>query len=238
MAEQTWFAQTLSEHGLSASEVQLDQFRQYYEQLADWNERVNLTAITDREQVYAKHFFDSLTIALFLPLQEMEVAADIGSGAGFPGLPLKIMFPHLRLVIVDSLQKRIHFLEHVVSSLGLKDVVCMHGRAEDLARRPDLRDRFDLVTARAVARLPVLNELCLPFVRPGGRFVAMKGPQGQEELAEAQNSMQLLKARVASVHSIRLPLEDADRTLIVMEKTGSTPDKYPRKAGVPAKQPL
>jgi len=233
-----WFAEKLADQGLAVGEEQLDLFERYYELLTDWNERMNLTAITGKDEVYAKHFFDSLTVAMAVPVGQMKTAADIGTGAGFPGLPLKILFPRLKLLLVDSLRKRIQFLEHAAAELGLKDVVCLHGRAEDLARRPDLRDRFDLVTARAVARLNVLGELCLPFVRPGGSFVAMKGPQGREELAEAERGIRLLRARVAVVRTVRLPLEDAERTLIVLEKTGSTPDAYPRRAGIPARNPL
>jgi 16S rRNA (guanine527-N7)-methyltransferase len=203
-----------------------------------WNEKMNLTGITEREQVYLKHFYDSLSIAFFLPMDEIHAVADIGSGAGFPGIPLKIVFPHLRLMIVDSLQKRIHFLQHLVSELGCSDVHCLHGRAEEVARRPEHRDRYDLVTARAVARLTVLNELCLPFVRVGGTFVAMKGSSGKGELVEARFSFQQLKGNVNRIERFTLPMEESGRKLFFIRKVAPTPGEYPRKAGLPAKEPL
>lgn len=232
------FVRLLKERGLQLSDRQWEQFQRYYLELVEWNEKMNLTGITEREQVYIKHFYDSLSLSFFVPLQEKETLADIGSGAGFPSIPLKIMFPHLQVTIIDSLQKRISFLTHLVQSLGLEGVQCVHGRAEDLGRDPQYRDQFDLVTARAVARLNVLNEFCLPFVRKGGKFVAMKGSDPGEELQEAVASMKLLKAKRLAVHSMELPVEQSARHLIILSKTEATPGKYPRKAGVPLKNPL
>ena len=158
------FTQLLQEHGVVLSELQLEQFDAYYRELVDWNERMNLTGITEREQVYVKHFYDSLSLAFHLDLSKTDSVADIGSGAGFPSIPLKIVYPHLRVTIVDSLNKRITILRHVVETLNLNQVLCVHGRAEEVSRMAEHRDQYDLVTARAVARMSVLSEFCLPFV--------------------------------------------------------------------------
>jgi len=232
------FAGWLNDAHLTLTEGQWQQFEQYYQLLTEWNERMNLTAITEREQVYTKHFYDSISLSFFFPMNETGCVADIGSGAGFPSLPLKIMFPQLRVTIIDSLNKRVQFLQHVVESLGLPDVACVHGRAEEIGRSKEHRDRYDVVTARAVARLNVLNEFCLPFVRPGGHFIAMKGSQGKEELAEAGKSFQELRGALVSTHEMQLPEEEGQRLLIVVKKTGATPGKYPRKPGTPLKQPI
>lgn len=233
-----WLTKQLMEKGITLSSRQIEQFETYYEMLVDWNERMNLTGITEKFAVYEKHFYDSVSLAFFLNVKEIRSIADIGSGAGFPSIPLKICFPHLKIVIVDSLNKRITFLKALVEGLGLSDVDCVHGRAEDIARLPQYRDGFDLSTARAVARLNVLNEFCLPFVRPGGRFVAMKGSQSQEEMKEASFSLRELKGKQISEHGLILPNEGSERHIVVIEKTGATPRQYPRKAGTPLKQPL
>lgn len=235
---QILFADRLKELGLPVTERQLEQFELYYRELVEWNEKMNLTAITDREQVYVKHFYDSLTLASIYRIEGAIKMADIGSGAGFPGIPLKIMFPEVQLTIVDSLNKRIGFLQHVAEELKLEHVELVHARAEDAGRDPVHRDRYDLVTARAVARLSVLNELCLPYVRAGGTFVAMKGAQAADEAGEATYSLKELQGELLSDHVLKLPMEDADRHLLVIRKRAATPKKYPRKAGVPAKQPL
>ncbi|MDF2935429.1 MAG: rRNA methyltransferase [Paenibacillaceae bacterium] len=235
---QEQFISRVSEQGLHLSNSQLEQFEHYYKELVDWNERMNLTAITEREQVYLKHFYDSLTLAFHVDLGQVETLADIGAGAGFPSIPLKIAFPHLKLTIVDSLNKRIHFLNHLAEKLQLQEVKAIHARAEEAGRSKELRDRFDLVTARAVARLSVLNELCLPFVRPNGMFAAMKSAQTSEELQEATRSIALLKSKLEKVHTFTLPIEDAERNIVVLRKTDLTPAKYPRKPGTPGKEPL
>ncbi len=232
------YVELLGKQGIHLNHRQLEQFDHYYRLLVEWNERMNLTGITEREQVYVKHFYDSLTLAMHVPVGGIHTIADIGSGAGFPGLPIKIAFPHLKLTIVDSLSKRIGFLQHVAAELGLGEVACIHGRAEDAGRKQLLRDRFDLVTARAVAKLNVLNELCLPFVRSGGLFVAMKGTNPEEEAQAADRSLTELRGSIKAIHSLVLPVEKSERHLIVVEKLGVTPSKYPRKAGEPAKQPL
>ncbi|MGG6312958.1 16S rRNA (guanine(527)-N(7))-methyltransferase RsmG [Paenibacillus macerans] len=235
---QAEFHTLLQGHGIEVTEEQFAQFERYYEELVSWNEKMNLTGITDREQVYIKHFYDSISLAFHIPMVEVASMADIGSGAGFPGIPLKICYPHLKLTIIDSLNKRIHFLQHVVDELGLQNVRLLHGRAEDLGRQEGLRDSFDLVTARAVARLAVLNEFCLPFAKTGGRFVAMKGSNPQDEVKEASRSLSELKGKWVSTPEFSLPMENSERHLVIINKTGTTPKKYPRKAGTPVKAPL
>ncbi|MEK8128945.1 16S rRNA (guanine(527)-N(7))-methyltransferase RsmG [Paenibacillus filicis] len=235
---QKLFVELLQAKGIVLSEQQLGQYETYYRVLVDWNERMNLTGITDREQVYVKHFYDSLSLSFFHSVSTIGKLADIGSGAGFPSIPLKIAFPHLHITIVDSLNKRIQFLQHVVQELGLEHVQCVHGRAEDVARLSEHRDRYDLVTARAVARLTVLNEFCLPFVKPDGYFIAMKGQDVQAELEEASFSLKELQGRWVETHQFQLPVEESTRHMIRIRKTAATPRKYPRKAGTPLKTPL
>lgn len=235
---QKHFTELLGAQGIKLSEQQLGQFEDYYRELVDWNERMNLTGITERDQVYMKHFYDSLSVSFFIPMKDVGTVADIGSGAGFPSIPLRIAFPHLRVTIIDSLNKRIQFLNHLVSVLGLSEVQCVHSRAEDAARQKEHRDHYDLVTARAVARLAVLNEFCLPFTAVGGRFVAMKGSEVEEETKEAVFSLNELKGKLIHTHRFKLPIEESTRHLIVIDKIAPTPGKYPRKPGVPLKSPL
>lgn len=234
---QDQFAQRLQKHGIQLSH-QIEQFESYYQELVSWNEKMNLTGITERDQVYTKHFYDSLSVAFFMDMNRVQSLADIGSGAGFPGIPLKIVFPHLKLTIVDSLSKRISFLQHVCNELKLEGVELIHGRAEDVARLPRHRDQYDVVTARAVARMALLNEFCLPFVRKDGMFTAMKGSDPTEELTEAKLSLKELRAELVKVEPFKLPVEDSDRHIVMIRKVGGTPAKYPRKAGIPAKNPL
>lgn len=232
------FTALVQAQGIALSPKQLEQFELYFTELVSWNEKMNLTGITDREQVYMKHFYDSLSLAFFMNMGEVNTLADIGSGAGFPGIPLKICFPHLKLTIVDSLSKRISFLQHVCDTLQLKNVQLIHGRAEDVARQFIHRDAYDLVTARAVARLALLNEFCLPFTRKDGFFAAMKGNDPSEELTEAKRSFKELRAELLKVESFTLPIEESARHIVIIRKSGATPAKYPRKAGMPAKAPL
>ncbi|EHB66126.1 MULTISPECIES: 16S rRNA (guanine(527)-N(7))-methyltransferase RsmG [Paenibacillus] len=232
------FVERLQQQGIAIDDRQLHQFEQYYELLVEWNEKMNLTGITERDQVYTKHFYDSLTLAFYVKMPDIGNMADIGSGAGFPGIPLKIAFPHLNLTIVDSLNKRITFLKHVVETLGLEQVELIHGRAEEVARKQGYRDGFDLVTARAVARMAVLNEFCLPFTKVGGRFAAMKGSDPSEEIQEAARSLKELRGSLNQVYSFSLPIEESDRHIVIIDKKGATPAKYPRKAGTAAKSPL
>lgn len=237
---QKLFADRLAASGIPLTdlETQLEQLETYYRLLVEWNEKMNLTGITERSAVYEKHFYDSLTLAEAVDLRSAVSLADIGSGAGFPSLPVKIVFPHMRITIVDALAKRIRFLEAVVSALDLKDVICLHGRAEEVGRKPEHRDRYDVVTARAVARLAALNELCLPFAKTGGCFVAMKGSEIAEELEESRYSTKQLNGALRDTIHLTLPDEGSARHLVVIAKQGPTPKAYPRKAGVPLKQPL
>lgn len=233
-----WFTSRMGENGITLSPAQLEQFGTYFRLLVEWNEKMNLTGITERDAVYEKHFYDSASLSFFVNMDKVQRMADIGSGAGFPSIPLKICFPHLKVTIVDSLNKRIQFLNFLVEQLGVEDVNCVHGRAEDLAKLPEHRDGYDLVTARAVARLNVLNEFCLPFVRKSGLFAAMKGSQSEEEVREAAFSLRELSAKIKVQHQLQLPNEQSERHIIIIEKIAATPRKYPRKAGTPLKQPL
>lgn len=233
-----WFTQLLKERGIPLSDLQLQQFEQYYSMLVDWNERMNLTGITERDAVYEKHFYDSISLAFYTDMNKVQRLADIGSGAGFPSIPLKICFPHLNVLIVDSLNKRIGFLKALSEELGLRDVNPVHGRAEDVARLAEHRDQYDLVTARAVARLNVLNEFCLPFAKKDGLFAAMKGVQSDDEVKEASFSLKELRGKLVSQHAFSLPHEQSERHVVLVQKTDVTPKKYPRKAGTPLKQPL
>ena len=232
------FTDRLKKQGIELGERQLEQFETYYTLLVEWNEKMNLTGITEREQVYEKHFYDSLTLAFYVDMKKVGNLADIGSGAGFPGVPLKIVFPHLKLCIIDSLNKRITFLKAVSEGLGLKGAEFLHGRAEDWGHKHGYRDAFDLVTARAVARLAVLNEFCLPFVKPEGTFAAMKGTDPAEEIAESKKSLRELRGELQSVEAFRLPFDDSERHIIRIGKTAITPYKYPRNPGLPLKSPL
>jgi 16S rRNA (guanine527-N7)-methyltransferase len=232
------FSQSLAEQGIELSSRQIDQFAVYCRELREWNERMNLTAITEREEVYFKHFYDSLTLSAAVPFSAVHTMADIGSGAGFPGIPLKIVFPHISLTIIDSLQKRIRFLQHLTDALGLREVRLLHGRAEDLGKMAEHREQYDIAAARAVARLNVLNELCLPFVRTDGFFLAMKGSDLQDEITEAEFSLRELKSRVDRIVPVELPVVQAKRHIVVIRKLQSTPRKYPRKTGTPARNPL
>ena len=232
------FAQQVEKLGIALSEHQLQQFETYYALLVEWNEKMNLTGITEREAVYEKHFYDSLTLAQVVSFSEQNSLADIGSGAGFPSIPLAIAFPHLKVTIIDALAKRIGFLNEVTTRLGLTKVEALHSRAEDAARKREYRDQYDVVTARAVARLAVLNEFCLPYVRPGGLFIAMKGTDIGAEVDEARYSLAKLNGKMLDVKRLMLPSEGADRHLVVCVKKDPTPAAYPRKSGIPIKTPL
>lgn len=228
----------LEKKGLVLAVEQFQQFETYYAMLVDWNNRMNLTAITAYDEVMEKHFYDSISPAFYHDFSSEHELIDIGAGAGFPSLPLKIMYPHLKVTIVDSLNKRITFLQELVRSLGLTDVSLIHGRAEELAQQAQHREKYPLVIARAVARLPVLAELCLPFARVGGSFIALKGSSGENEIIEANKALQILGGEVAKMEHMQLPNEEAQRTLIWLNKTKRTPKQYPRKAGTPNKVPL
>jgi len=232
------FAGLLEERGIPLSSAQLGQFETYFETLVEWNEKMNLTAITDREEVYLKHFFDSLSAAFYFDFSGSPSLCDVGAGAGFPSIPLKIAFPGLKVTIVDSLNKRITFLNHLAKALKLDNVHFIHDRAETFGRNPDHRESYDIVTARAVARLSVLSELCLPLARQGGNFVALKAVNAKEELADAKKAITVLGGKTKDTHTFSLPFEESERTIIVIQKEKPTPKKYPRKPGTPNKMPI
>ena len=220
------------------TEEQFQQFDRYATLLLEWNTRMNLTALTEPKDVAVKHMIDSLSADDAALFAGQPAVLDVGTGAGFPGLPLKIFAPHIHLTLMDSLAKRVSFLEAVVQELGLDGVRCIHARAEEAARDKAHRERYDLVVSRAVARLPVLLEYTLPFVKKGGHLLALKGRAWEEELQESTRSLKLLGGTVRETRPVRLPGLDDQRAVLVIEKTAPTPKAYPRKAGTPAKKPL
>lgn len=227
--------QILMENGIE--ENICDDFFKYYELLTEWNEKINLTAITDEDEVALKHFLDSLNAARDIVTDKMKVI-DVGTGAGFPGLPVKINNPGISLTLVDSLNKRINFLNEVILELGLKDVKTVHSRAEDLGVNKDYREKYDVCVSRAVANLTTLCELCLPFVRVGGLFVSLKGPKAEEEAGEALRAIELLGGRLKTIKPYDLSDTDINHNVVIIEKISHTPTKYPRKAPKPSKEPL
>lgn len=237
MTEEQFYA-ALQEKGIELSDTQKQQFKSYFEVLVEWNEKMNLTAITDAPSVYLKHFYDSITSVFYVDFTKHESLCDVGAGAGFPSIPIKIIYPHLHVTIVDSLNKRIIFLNHLASELKLEKVAFIHSRAEDFGRNPKYREQFDIVTARAVARLSVLSELCIPLVKKGGLFVAMKGAAASDELKDGARAVKLLGATLQEEHEFLLPEENSDRHIFIFEKKKLTPKKYPRKPGVPNKTPI
>ncbi|WP_313803101.1 16S rRNA (guanine(527)-N(7))-methyltransferase RsmG [Cytobacillus sp.] len=232
------FIEMLGAKGISLSPQQLQQYETYYSTLVEWNEKMNLTAITDKPEVYLKHFYDSITAAFYFDFKEPIHICDVGAGAGFPSLPIKIAFPELHVTIVDSLNKRISFLEHLSNQLGLKNVQFIHDRAETFGQKKEHREAYDVVTARAVARLSVLSELCLPLVKVGGTFVAMKGASAKEELEAGKKAIAVLGGKLNQSYSFTLPQEESERNILIIKKEKSTPKKYPRKPGTPNKTPI
>lgn len=232
------FITALSDKGFNLTDYQLQQLQQYFELLVEWNEKINLTAITDEEDVYLKHFYDSMSLAFYYDLSQVDTLCDVGAGAGFPSIPLKILYPHLKVTIIDSLNKRIKFLEHLSSELQLVDMSFVHARAEEAGKNKAYREQFEVVTARAVARMSVLSELCLPLVKIGGQFVALKAQQTQEELQEGRQAIATLGGKLVRIEDFILPIEQAERHIVVIDKRKQTPNKYPRKPGTPNKEPI
>lgn len=232
------FYKTLADQGIQLTEQQKNQFHRYFELLVEWNEKINLTAITQEEDVYLKHFYDSIAPILQGHIQNQALKLlDIGAGAGFPSLPMKIIYPELEVTIIDSLNKRINFLNLLAEELGLDKVHFYHGRAEDFAQDKQFRAQFDIVTARAVARMQILSELTIPYLKLNGKLIALKASSAEDELAQAKNALNLLFAKVLENHDYELPNSDP-RTLTIVEKKKETPNKFPRKAGMPNKRPL
>ncbi len=224
--------------GIEFTENQLAQFEKFYNLVVDWNEKINLTAITDAKDFAIKHIIDSLTLWEDDIFKSTHKVIDVGTGAGFPGVPLKIFKPELEIVLLDSLAKRVDFLKKIVAELDLQNVTCVHGRAEDFAVQKNFREQFDLATTRAVARLNVIAEYCLPFVKIGGKFVALKGKKFAEEISEAKSAVKILGGGEIVFVEKKLPDLPDSRAVIFIDKIKTTPKNFPRKAGIPTKKPL
>ncbi|HFZ6445664.1 TPA: 16S rRNA (guanine(527)-N(7))-methyltransferase RsmG [Streptococcus agalactiae] len=232
------FYQVLIEYGITLTDKQKKQFETYFRLLVEWNEKINLTAITDKEEVYLKHFYDSIAPILqgYIDNSPLSIL-DIGAGAGFPSIPMKILYPEIDITIIDSLNKRINFLNILANELELSGVHFFHGRAEDFGQDRVFRAKFDIVTARAVAKMQVLAELTIPFLKVNGRLIALKAAAAEEELISAEKALKTLFSQVTVNKNYKLPNGD-DRNITIVSKKKETPNKYPRKAGTPNKKPL
>ena len=230
------FIHELEQIHVELSEKQLEQFRIYFEMLVEKNKVMNLTGITEWDEVLEKHFLDSISLIRAVELNKELTVMDMGTGAGFPGLPLKIAFPNLKVTLADSLNKRVLFLQEVIDALGLTGIEAIHGRAEDLARDKKYREQFDLSVSRAVANLSTLSEYCLPFVKIGGQFISYKSGECDEEVAASKSAVFLLGGKISSV--VKFELGESGRSFIVIDKVKGTSKEYPRKAGTPSKKPL
>ena len=231
------FERGLAELGIALSEEQKTQFLQYYALLVEWNSFMNLTAITEFDQVITKHFLDSLSLVKVCDVAQAGRILDVGTGAGFPGIPLKIAFPEVEVVLLDSLNKRVKFLNEVIGQLGLSKITAIHGRAEDFARQKEYREQFDLVVSRAVANLSSLSEYCLPYVKVGGYFVSLKGPDVEEEIKESKNAIATMGGKVEKVLQFTLP-DESGRSIVLIKKISQTPPQFPRTAAKMAKKPI
>lgn len=228
----------VKELSIVLNDKQIQQFEQYYNILVEWNRVMNLTAITEYEEVVEKHFLDSLTIVYAINMEKIETLIDVGTGAGFPGIPLKIAFPHLKVTLLDSLNKRIKFLNEVIDLLELNDIKAIHGRAEDYAKQAEYREQYDICVSRAVANLATLSEYCLPYVKMDGLFVPYKSGEIDEELKSSEKAVSILGGKVEEVVKFQLPGTDIGRSFVKIHKIKETKKKYPRKAGMPTKEPL
>lgn len=230
------FEKGLADLGISLNETQIKQFLDYYELLVETNKVMNLTAITEFDEVIEKHFLDSLSLCRIYDLNREIRVLDLGTGAGFPGVPLKIAFPQIRLVLADSLNKRIKFLENVVGELSLQNVSCVHGRAEEMGKNKEYREQFDLCVSRAVANLSSLSEYCIPFVKEGGAFISYKSGEIEEEANAAKKAISVLGGELRKIY--KFDLYEQKRSFVIIDKKKKTPKAYPRKAGTPTKEPL
>ncbi len=234
------FIKDLKEWNIEISSEQLSLFEKYTELLLEWNEKINLTAITEKDEIYKKHYLDS--VSLVKVIEDLSVKdysiLDLGTGAGFPGIPLKIVFPNLHITLVDSLNKRVDFLNLVIKELGLENIQAIHSRAEDLAHDIEFREQYDIVVSRAVANLSVLSEYCIPFVKPEGYFVPYKSGNSKDEITGSKNAVGMLGGKIISVCDFTLPDSDYSRSNVLIKKIKSTEDRFPRKAGTPSKKPL
>lgn len=232
------FENKLNELGITLTDKQLQQFDKFYELLVEWNKVMNLTGITEYDEVNEKHFVDSLSIVKAIDIKSVESVIDIGTGAGFPGIPLKIAFPHLKVVLLDSLNKRINFLNTVIAELGLTDISTIHGRAEDYAKQDEYREKFNLCVSRAVANLSTLSEYCIPYVSLGGMFVPYKSGEIDEEVQQSKKAIHILGGKLEDIVKFQLPGTEIGRSFVKIKKIQNTTKKYPRKAGLPAKEPI
>ena len=220
------------------SDGQVDQFNRYYELLVKKNEVMNLTAITDYHEVCLKHFADSISLSQYYDMSSVDSLIDVGTGAGFPGIPLKILFPHLNVTLLDSLNKRLLFLEDVIDELDLDNIKTVHSRAEEAGRMKNLREHYDLCVSRAVANLSTLSESCLPLVKVGGIFISYKAGEVEDEINSAKHAIKKLGGKIKSVEEFSLPDSDISRSFVIIEKVNETSNLYPRKPGTPNKKPL
>lgn len=232
------FENKLNALGITLTDKQKQQFDKFYELLVEWNKVMNLTGITEYEEVNEKHFVDSVSLVKAIDINKVDTVIDIGTGAGFPGIPLKIAFPHLKVVLLDSLNKRINFLNTVIDELELKDIKTIHGRAEDYAKQAEYREQFDICVSRAVANLSTLSEYCIPYVKIGGMFIPYKSGEIDEEVQQAKKAIHILGGKLDEVIKFQLPDTEIHRSFVKVSKTQNTAKKYPRKAGIPAKEPL
>lgn len=232
------FETKLNALGIVLTDKQKQQFDKFYKLLVEWNKVMNLTGITEYEEVNEKHFVDSLSLVKAIDINKIDTVIDIGTGAGFPGIPLKIAFPHLKVVLLDSLNKRINFLNTVIDELGLTDIKTIHGRAEDYAKQSEYREQFDLCVSRAVANLSTLSEYCIPYVKVGGLFIPYKSGEIDEEVLQAKKAIHILGGKLEEVIKFQLPDTEIHRSFVKINKTQGTAKRYPRKAGLPTKEPL
>lgn len=232
------FENRLLQLDIQITEQMKEQFAIYYDILCEWNEIMNLTAITQFDEVVEKHFLDSLALGAYLKMKGNLKLIDIGTGAGFPGIPLKIVYPQLHVLLVDSLNKRVRFLNEVIQRLNLSNIFAVHGRAEELARKNEYREQYDVCVSRAVAHLASLSEYCLPFVKIGGAFAAYKSSDIADEVEQSKKAIQILGGKLKSVEMFQLPETAYNRSFVMIDKVKNTSKKYPRKAGTPAKCPL
>lgn len=228
----------LQKLSIELTDRQKEQFIKFYEMLVEWNKVMNLTGITEYDEVVSKHFIDSLSIVKITDMSSINTIIDVGTGAGFPGIPLKIAFPDIEITLLDSLNKRIKFLNTVAEELGLKGLSTIHGRAEDYAKQPEYREKYDLCVSRAVANLATLSEYCLPYVKKEGMFIPYKSGEIDEELENSKKAVHILGGNIENTIKFQLPGTDIGRSFVIVKKKSCTPKKYPRKAGLPSKEPL
>lgn len=232
------FESYLAKIGISLNDKQHKQFDTFYEMLVEWNKVMNLTGITEYDEVVLKHYIDSIIVGNVFDFSNVKSIIDIGTGAGFPGIPLKIVYPDKNMVLLDSLNKRINYLNAVIENTGLLNIKTIHGRAEDYAKIKEYREQFDLCVSRAVANLSSLCEYCLPYVKSGGYFISYKSGKIDEELAESKKAISVLGGELSEVKYLTLPDSDIERAFVIIKKVKSTPKSYPRKAGLPSKEPI